>query len=64
MKIFYILNTTGERSRQISGYFSTLEKAKQALKACSDWYRENGTGKIYSINIDELEPVPELIYEN
>lgn len=61
MELFYIKNTIDERSSQISGYFSTLEKALEALKDCCDWYRSNGTGEIYKINVDELNPKPVFI---
>lgn len=62
-KIYYIQNTVDERYSKIRGYFSTLEKAKEELKKCSDWFRPKGTGKIYSINLDVLNDEPKLEYK-
>ena len=45
--IYYIENTIDEYHTRISGYFETEEEAREALKKCSDWYRPNGTGRIY-----------------
>lgn len=62
-KIYYIQNTVDERYSKIRGYFSTLEKAKEELKECSDWFSPKGTGKIYSINLDVLNDEPKLEYK-
>lgn len=43
---FYISNTVDERNSKISGTFQTYDEAKEALKECSDWYCDKGTGKI------------------
>ena len=45
--IYYIENTVDERKSSISGYFESLDEAKEALKECSDWFRPKGTGCIY-----------------
>lgn len=45
--IFYIENTVDEYHSRIQGYFNTFDDAKKAIKECADWFRENGTGKIY-----------------
>lgn len=45
--IFYIENTVDEYRTAISGYFTSLDDAKDALKDCADWWRPNGTGRIY-----------------
>ena len=64
MKIYYILNTTNEYCTHITGYFSSLDKAKEALKQCCDWYRSYGTGRIYEIELDSLSSIPKLVYKN
>ena len=64
MKVYYILNTTGEYNTSIKGYFSSLDKAKEALKQCCDWYRSYGTGRIYEIELDSLSSMPKLVYRN
>ena len=61
-RIFYIENTIDEWRRGISGYFPTLDAAKEGLKDCADWYRPNGTGKIYSIGFG-VGQKPKLEYE-
>ena len=45
--VFYIQNTVNEYHSRISGYFETFEDALNNLKYCSDWYRPNGTGRIF-----------------
>lgn len=62
MKIYYIYTTDNEWSGSIKGYYSTLEKAKEALQDESDWYRPNGTGIIYELTLDTNEV--KLVYEN
>lgn len=62
MKIYYIKTTDNERSSSIKGYYSTLEKAKEALQDESNWYRPNGTGEIYEITLDTNEV--NLVYDN
>ncbi len=62
MKLFYIENTVNERgNRTIRGYFSTIPKAQEALKDCFDWYRPNGTGEIYQVDTDALNPTRVLV---
>lgn len=61
-KIYYIQNTVNEWNFVISGYFDSLDDAIDALKQCSDWYRPNGTGRIYSIRFG-LGQTPVLEYE-
>lgn len=62
-KIYYIENTVDEWHTEISGYFATLDKAKEALKDCRDWYRPQGTGRIYEVGFG-LGKRPKLVYEN
>ena len=64
MKIYYIKNTIDEYRTTIRGYFTSLTKAKEALKDCCDWYRSYGTGRIYAIEANNLHALPELVYEN
>ena len=65
MKIYYIENNVDERGTHvIMGYYSTLEKAKEALKDCCDWYRSKGTGEIYEVELDAKHQYPELVYKN
>lgn len=60
--VFYIENTISEHSSKISGYFEFLDEAKKALKECSDWYKPNGTGRIYWIEFG-LNESPKLVYK-
>lgn len=62
--IYVIKNTVNEWNSETKGYFSSLDKAKEALKECCDWYRSKGTGKIYRIRLNALRVAPELVYEN
>lgn len=62
-KIFYIKNTVDEIHTSISGYFETIDDAKEGLKDCSDWFRPKGTGRIYSVEFG-LNKEPKLEYEN
>lgn len=62
MEIYYIENSINERHTTVSGYFMSLDEAKEALKQCSDWYRDYGTGRIYKIHTG-LNRRPELIFE-
>ena len=45
--IYYIENSVDEFRNKISGYFQTEEEAREALKECSDWYMNKGTGIIW-----------------
>ena len=45
--VYYIENTIDEIHTKISGYFKTFGEAMDGLKDCADWFRDNGTGKIY-----------------
>ena len=63
-KIYYIQNTINEYQSRITGYYSSFEKAKEALKECNDWYRSKGTGKIYKVQLDVSAFFTTLIYEN
>lgn len=60
--VYYIENTVSEYKSSISCYFKTLDEAKEALKKCSDWYRPNGTGRIYWIEFG-LNKSPKLVYK-
>ena len=62
--VYYIRNTISEYKSNIRGYFGSLDKAKEALQNCSDWYRHKGTGKIYRIRLNTLNATPELVYAN
>ncbi len=44
---YYIKNSIDEFRSEPSVYAETLEKAKEAIKYCADWYLSNGTGRIY-----------------
>lgn len=44
---YYIKNYVNEVSKEPTIYTETLEEAKEAIKGCSDWYCDRGTGKIY-----------------
>lgn len=61
MKIYYIETTDNEWSSSIKGYYSTFEKAKEALQHHNNWYRPNGTGRIYEITLDTNEK--KLVYD-
>lgn len=61
--IYYIENTVNEWHSTIRGYFATEEEAREALKSCCDWYRPNGTGRIYFQPFGLNQP-RQLIYEN
>lgn len=61
--IYYIENTTDERRSSISGYFESLDEAKEALKECSDWFCPKGTGRIYFEKFG-LNQNSQLVYEN
>lgn len=47
--IYIIENTINEYGSSEQGYFLSLGDAVDAIKKCCDWYRSNGTGKIYRI---------------
>lgn len=61
--IYYIENTIDEWHSAIKGYFATEEEARLALEKCYDWYRPDGTGKIY-FQPCGLNSRRQLIYEN
>ena len=61
--IYYIENYLDEIHSGIRGYFETEDEAREALKSCSDWFRPNGTGRIYFQEFG-LHKEPILIYEN
>ena len=60
--IYYIENSLDERRSGISGYFETEDAAREGLKFCSDWFRSNGTGRIYFREFG-LHGKTTLIYE-
>ena len=47
--IYIIENTVNEYGSSEQGYSLSLGDAVDAIKQCCDWYRSNGTGKIYRI---------------
>lgn len=61
--VYYIENTVDEIRTYISGYFETLDEAKEALKECSNWFRPKGTGWIYFKKFG-LNQNRQLVYEN
>lgn len=61
--IFYIENSVDEWHLSIRGYFNDLESAKAALSECADWYRPNGTGRIYFQKFG-LGQKPKLVFES
>ena len=60
--VYFIKNSVNEWSSSISGYFPTLEAAKEGLKKCSDWYRSPGTGSIYFTEFG-TNAAPTLVYK-
>jgi len=60
--IYYIENYVSEYGSRISGYFETEDAAREGLKFCSDWFRSNGTGRIYFREFG-LHGKTTLIYE-
>ena len=60
--IYYIENTIDERATAISGYFPTLDEAKEALKNCNDWYVSKPSGCIYYVEFG-LGGKKELVYK-
>lgn len=59
--VYFIKNTIDEWNDRIIGYYSSLEKAQEALKDCCDWYRSKGTGRIYRAPLNNSEATPELV---
>jgi hypothetical protein len=47
--IYIIENSTSEWGRSDSGYFLSLGDAVDAMQHCCDWWRSNGTGRIYRV---------------
>ena len=62
MKIYYIYTTDNEWRGSIKGYYSSLEKAKEAICHHSNWWRPKGTGEIYELTLDTNEK--RLVYAN
>lgn len=61
--VFYIENSIDEWHRTVSGYFPTEAEAREGLKKCYDWFRPNGTGKIY-FKPYGVNQNAELVYES
>lgn len=61
--IYYIENTIDEIHTKISGYFKTFGEARDGLNDCADWFRDNGTGKIYFQEYG-FGKRPRLVYES
>lgn len=59
--MYFIRNSYDEYESTITGYFSMLEAAKEALKDCADWYRPKGTGTIYFQEFG-LNKAPKKVY--
>lgn len=61
--IYYIENYIDEIHSAIQGYFATEEEAREGLKSCANWFRPNGTGRIYFQKFG-LHGERTLVYEN
>ena len=61
--IYYIENSVDERRTKISGYFKTEEEAREAIKECSDWFMNKGTGTIWYQEFGLHKPIKK-IYAN
>jgi hypothetical protein len=44
---YYIENSVNEYQSEQTIYTETLEEAKEAIKGCSNWYCDRGTGNIF-----------------
>ena len=62
-KIYLIENTVDERQVKVSGYFKTYDQAYEALKECSDWWREKGTGQIWEVSFG-LHALRKKVYDS
>lgn len=47
--IYIIENSTSEWSRSDQGYYLSIGDAVDGIKNCCDWYRSDGTGRIYRV---------------
>ena len=61
--IYYIENSIDEQRTKISGYFQTEEEAREAIKECSDWFMNKGTGTIWYQEFG-LNKTSKKIYSN
>ena len=61
--IYYIENSVDEQRTKISGYFKTEEEAREAIKECSDWFMNKGTGTIWYQEFGLHKPIKK-IYAN
>ncbi len=61
--IYYIENSVDEQRTKISGYFKTEEEAREAIKECSDWFMNKGTGTIWFQEFGLHKPIKK-IYAN
>ena len=50
--IYYIENSINEFESIITGYFSTIKDAKEALKECSDWFKSKEQVEYIFKNLD------------
>lgn len=62
-EIYLIENTVDEYRTKVSGYFKTYEDAYEALKECSDWFNDKGTGRIYKVSFG-LHAKREQVYDS
>lgn len=66
--IFTIKNTVSERENKITAICDTFAVAKEEILKHCDWYRNNGTGKIYQRDIYtngvQTKYTEELVYQN
>lgn len=64
MKYIYIIsNTVGEFKSRDSCYCTSMDEVKECIQKCSDWYRSNGTGTVYRIELNNPKAKRELIAE-
>lgn len=62
-EIYLIENTVDEYRTRVSGYFKTYDDAYEALKECSDWFRDKGTGQIWKVSFG-LHAKREKVYDS
>lgn len=61
--LYYIKNTTFIwNGFKVSGYFLSLDEAKEAMKSCRDNGKKLGTGTIYKVAIGVLNPKEYIVY--
>ena len=61
--IYIIENSVSEWGREYQGYYLSLGDAVDEIKNCCDWYRSNGTGRIYRVAPGTRKP-RQLVWQN